>query len=101
MADFDDTNRWVLFVNDKGDNEKRPDYRGTINVNGEEFELSGWKRTSGKGVKFLSGSVSEKQERASGPAGHADNRQLYGKAGKADHGRAAAHDDFENQDIPF
>lgn len=91
MADYDDTNRGVLFVNDKGDNEKRPDYRGTINVGGMEYEISGWKRTSSKGTKFLSLSVREKADSAP---------RDYGKGGKADHSRAAAHDDFDD-DIDF
>lgn len=61
MAEYDNTNRGVLFKNQKGDNENRPDYKGTINFNGVDMELAAWLKISKKGEKFLSLSVSEKQ----------------------------------------
>lgn len=61
MSDFDNTNRGVLFKNDKtGGNPKWPDYRGNINVNGEEFWLDAWVK-DGKNGKFMSLSVKPKQ----------------------------------------
>jgi len=39
---YDDTDTFILFVNDKGDNPKRPDRTGKINVGGTEYKLSGW-----------------------------------------------------------
>jgi len=56
MAQYDNTNTFALFKNDKGDNPKRPDYRGKLNVDGIEFTLSGWVREGANG-KFISGSV--------------------------------------------
>ena len=41
---YDNTNTGSLWINDKGDNEKRPDYRGTINIEGVIYKLAGWKR---------------------------------------------------------
>jgi hypothetical protein len=35
---FDETNRGVLFPNDKDGNESRPDYTGHIFINPEDFE---------------------------------------------------------------
>ena len=32
MAEYDNNLSGVLFKNDKGDNEKRPDYKGSLNV---------------------------------------------------------------------
>jgi hypothetical protein len=58
---FDKTNTWTLNKNDKGDNPKRPDYRGTVNINGVEYTLSGWMRESPNG-KFISGPVEPKKE---------------------------------------
>jgi len=29
---YDNTNKIAIFKNDKGDNPKRPDYRGTLNI---------------------------------------------------------------------
>ena len=52
--EYDNTNSGVLFKNDKGNNPKRPDYRGSANWNGAEFDISGWINESKKdGKKFL------------------------------------------------
>jgi hypothetical protein len=56
MAEYDNTNSFALFKNDKGDNPKRPDYTGKMNVDGINFRISGWVRESANG-KFISGSV--------------------------------------------
>ena len=58
---FDNTNRGVIFKNDnKGTNEKAPDYRGKINVDGKDKEISLWIRKSNDGLKtFFSASISE------------------------------------------
>ncbi len=58
---FDNTNSGALFKNDKGGNERRPDYRGTLNVNGVEYDLSAWLKTSKKGDKYMSLSVQPKR----------------------------------------
>jgi hypothetical protein len=65
---FDDTNRGVLFRDDKKTKETDRDYSGTINVNGEEFWLSAWVKTSKAGRKFMSLSVKPKAEAAT-PSG--------------------------------
>jgi hypothetical protein len=65
MAEYDNTNTFALFKNDKGDNPKRPDYTGTANVDGIEFRISGWIRESAKG-KFISGSVQLKDNNSAG-----------------------------------
>ena len=49
---FDNTNRGVLFPNDKKGNEKRPDFKGSIDIEGVEYKLSSWVRISAKGEKF-------------------------------------------------
>jgi len=46
-----------LFVNDKGDNPKRPDYTGKGMYKGEEVHLSMWKSTSKNGMEYLSGRI--------------------------------------------
>jgi hypothetical protein len=71
MTEFDNTNRGVLFRNDKGDNAKRPDYTGKLNVAGAEFKLSAWLKESAKG-KFLSISVQPVEAPAAAPKPVAD-----------------------------
>lgn len=58
---YDNTNQFALFKNDKGENPKRPDYTGTINIDGMEFQLSAWIREGAKG-KFMSGTVQPKRD---------------------------------------
>jgi len=73
MTTYDNTNSGILTKNDKGDNPSRPDYRGSINVNGADFWLSAWIKdgregTKLEGQKYLSISVKPKEESVSAPA---------------------------------
>jgi len=83
--DFDNTNRGVLFKNDKDGNEKRPDYTGKIDVNGKEYRLSAWIRKGQRG-SFMSLSVQEPGESKKG-----------GQRPKVDSGGSRD----PNDDIPF
>jgi hypothetical protein len=56
-----------LFKNDKGDNPKRPDYRGSIKVDGHVWELSAWIQEGQKG-KYMSIKAQVPRERAEKPA---------------------------------
>lgn len=58
---YDNTNRGVLFKNDRKGHNNQPDYKGSINVNGQEFWLSAWIKEGEKG-KFMSLSVSQKEQ---------------------------------------
>jgi len=58
---YDNTNSGALFRNEKKASEKHPDYRGDINVDGKDFWVSAWVKTSKKGTKFMSLSVTEKE----------------------------------------
>ena len=57
MAEFDNTNRGSLFKNDKKTEEKHPDMSGSINIDGIEYWISGWKKKSKADVGFISLSV--------------------------------------------
>ena len=60
-ADFDDTNRGVLFNNDyKEEGTNQPDFKGSINIEGKEWSLVGWSRVATKsGKEFTSLKVEE------------------------------------------
>ena len=51
MAEYDNTNTGRLYIKDKGDNPKRPDRGGDINIDGKEYWLSGW-MTNSKGEQL-------------------------------------------------
>ena len=45
---YDDNNSGVLFAAREKKTEKSPDYTGKLKIDGVEYKLSGWKRTSPK-----------------------------------------------------
>ena len=54
---FDNTNRGVLFRNEKRTSEKAPEYEGKIDINGKEYRLAAWIKESKAGKKFFSLSI--------------------------------------------
>lgn len=64
--EYDNRNSGALFKNDKQGNAKRPDYSGSINVDGRDYWISAWLKEGQKG-KFMSLSVKPKDAQ---PGGH-------------------------------
>lgn len=62
---FDNTNRGAIWKNDDKREEGHPDFKGSLNVNGQEFWVSAWKRKEGAASKTpaLSFSIKPKDER--------------------------------------
>ncbi len=68
MAEYSNDNQFVIKKNDKGDNPKRPDYKGKVRVEGVDFWLAGWIRTNKEdGSKFISGTLTKIEEQAPPP----------------------------------
>jgi len=69
---YDNTFSFAMFKNEKGDNEARPDYTGTVTLeDGKEMRMAAWVRESKSGVKYLSGRLSEPQVQASAAGSNA------------------------------
>ena len=41
---YDNTNRGQLWPNDRKEKDTHPDFKGSVNVEGVEYWVSGWKR---------------------------------------------------------
>lgn len=67
---YDNTNRGAVWKNDKKETEKHPDLTGSLNVNGQEFWVSAWKRQAGANEKApaLSFSIKAKEDSGQSPA---------------------------------
>lgn len=68
MSDYDNTNRWTLFRNERKDKPSQPEFTGSINIDGVEYWLNAWTK-EGNGKKFFSGTVKPKEQRAAATTG--------------------------------
>lgn len=75
MTEYDNTNRGVLFKNDRKQQDNHPDYTGNINVDGHEFWLSAWIKDGRKG-KFMSLSIKPKEQQRTMPVARTDGRSV-------------------------
>ena len=63
MTTYDNNCRGVLFKNDrKTEGDKKPEYTGSLNVDGVEFFLDAWLKVGKSGAKFMSVSVKRKDK---------------------------------------
>lgn len=86
MTDYDNTNKGAIFKNDRKEKETHPDMKGSLNVGGVDYWVSAWTK-NGKGGKFLSLSVTVKDESA--------------KPSRPDPAQASASADPFGDDLPF
>jgi len=108
MSEYDNTNSGALFKNDKQGNDNWPDYRGQINVNGEDFWISAWLKTSKKdGKKYMSLAIQANDKKQSSQSSRQPARQpsrqpdrQQGRQQRAPDPDPYNADDFDD-DIPF
>lgn len=56
---YDNTNAGVIFKHDKKGNDKAPDYKGKVNVDGKDKQIALWVKKSKAGVPFFSVKIDE------------------------------------------
>ncbi len=120
MTTYDNTNRGVLFDNDRKEQDTHPDMTGTINIDGVDHWFSGWWKEGQRG-EFLSLSIGkpkearreqgyqrepepQQQRRGSRPSNSApQQRAPQGRSGgfAEPQRRAASSFDDMDDDIPF
>lgn len=62
--EYDNTNTGAMFKNNRKEKETHPDLGGPLNVEGKEYFLNAWKKTSKAGDPFYSLSVKAKDQKA-------------------------------------
>lgn len=74
--EYDNTNKGILFEVEDPKSNKHPTYRGTLNVGGEEYWISGWDKDTKKGPA-LSLAIDRKQDQraTSNAEGRRNDRQ--------------------------
>lgn len=90
---YDNTNKGIIGKNTRKEQDSHPDLSGSINVEGKEYWLSGWKkeRNDGTGI-FYSLAVKPKEG--------GQKSQQQASSGKSSQGAAKKQDDFDDS-IPF
>ena len=67
--EYDRTNTIAIFKNKNKANDKAPDYKGRVNVDGVDKEISLWLNESKKtGEKYMSGTVQDPYNAEQKPA---------------------------------
>jgi uncharacterized protein (DUF736 family) len=54
MTEYDNNLRGALFKNDDKESDKHPDYKGSCEIDGRQYWLSAWIKTSKAGKKYMS-----------------------------------------------
>lgn len=57
MEKYDNTNSGAIFKNDRKQKETHPDLGGVLNVEGKDYYINAWKKTSKAGDPFYSLSI--------------------------------------------
>lgn len=94
MTEHDNRNRGALWGNKEKKQPNHPDFKGSLNVDGVEYWVSGWRRKEGDNPKSpaLRLSIQPKDDRP--------QRSLGGKGRPANPDNFTA-DDMDGDRIPF
>ncbi len=97
MTDNKRDNSGILFDNDRKNNDRQPDFKGSCTIGGVDYWISGWNKSGAKGP-FTSLAFEVKEARQDAPA-PAQNRAPAARPQQRQ--EPAADDDFGKERIPF
>ena len=72
MSDYDNTNTGALFRNEYKQKPNQPDYTGNANINGDDYKIAAWKKTSKGGKQYLSLAYTLKEDTQPSMTGKVD-----------------------------
>ena len=94
---YDPNMKGVLFKNDKGGNDKRPDYRGSCVIDNVDYNISGWIKASKKsGDKYMSLKIEAKGEGKLSRTGEPQRQPT-----KQPQQPQMTEDNWDDPDMPF
>ena len=67
MTEYDNNLRGALFKNDRKEKDTHPDYKGSCEIDGDEYWISAWIKSSKEGKKFMSLSFESKDAKIFAP----------------------------------
>jgi hypothetical protein len=104
MTQYDNTNRFSLFKNDRKQEDRDADFTGTLNIEGVEYFVDAWKPRQPGGKLVLSGRVKPKAKQPN-DFGTAQRQARYGKGEeevpRRPNGRPAPSYADLDDDLPF
>lgn len=99
---WDDTNRFTLWPNDRRESEKHPDLTGTINIDGKDHFFDAWVKWDGNQISRINGKIGKaKIKGKSGGSGNTGGTRKRQELGADQRRQPVATNDFDDSDIPF
>ena len=93
MPQYDNEKRGALFKNDDKETEKHADYKGSCEIEGVQYWISAWLRTSKAGAKYMSLQLVSKRPR--------DRLATHAGATPKPEERYSGQADIDDSEIPF
>ena len=103
---YDNTNRAILFPNQRKQSDKHPDLTGTLNIDGKEHFFDAWIRWDGDQIKNVSCKIGNAKtgSKGGGNGGQRSAPRQRQELGSDTRRQEPRHDSFQSNDfddIPF
>jgi hypothetical protein len=103
MTDYDQTNTGAVFFEKEVKSERHPNLTGKLNVEGKEYRVAMWEKTSRSGDQFYSIAISEPREQREAVSDTKPSlkEQWVQTKAKKDEVHDVTDDEINLSDIPF